>query len=256
MIDLDAAAERRITATTLRKRGDALQRHAGDKRDAGNHDGAADLERRAAESFRGALASLDSALRDLKVAPPGRQPPTEPASPADPIPPGWASDVADTLGSRGGILTRLDRPHDALSSYQTGALIERAYDLSTTYCRGNVVRLSVQLGVRGLVDMTDEIQELRDALSARMSSPTGDPPDLWAYADLGDYQLMLNDVEAARSTYANFARQAGTGSTEKTWNALRSLAAVLGERGDPDAHRFAQAVEQVRPILNPKPSTP
>ncbi len=257
MIDLRLTAELRDAAANLRKRGDALRRRANAEREAGHIAEADNFENLAAESFTDALEKLDSAIDALGVSRPGPDAPVEPPPPDDPLPPpDWASEASDTFGTRGGILSRLGRDREALVSYQTGGLIERAHDLTTTYCRGNVVKLSLQLRASTLDELSDDIEELRDTLAAQMSSQAVDqPPNPWAYADLGDYQLMLNDIGSARSTYASFVRLAAAGSPEKTWKALNNLVDGMHTADDPSASRFAGAVEEMRPVLKPDVST-
>jgi hypothetical protein len=208
-----------------------------------------DFELRSRTSFLEALAFLDGALGALWLDVPGDSAPSIPEGLDPEVEQQWAADAAETYGSRGGVLRRLDRSHEALASYESGAALEDLSGLQTTYCRGNAVKLSLQLGVATLDQLQGDISALRRNLEREMSQPGGDA-EPWLWADLGDYQLMLNDVSSALTSYAGFVRRAESGAPQKTWKTLEETAETLASAGDPSAERFARAVEQVRPVLD------
>lgn len=120
------------------------------------------------------------------------------------------SELADTLGMKGGILRRDGRASEALKAYREG-LESEAPD--STYNLSNEIVLSVVLGDTALDDpgMQQRLQRVITKLEGQTSGPRGD--EWWAWADLAQFYLLAGEPEQADRCY-RAGRDAGPGERE------------------------------------------
>lgn len=203
----------------MRSRGDALRR-SGRAEEAG------------AEYTR-ALDLVRARLHDAEVA-------------------GNAAEQANLLGMQGGFQRRLGDSAAALESYRSGAEIEAAGNLPSTYNRTNAVKLELMTDdppPRRLVDLTADLQDLRRVLATGSTRDTRVTDDAWSWADLGDVHLLLGDDAAAIDAYRTFADKARTTSPAVTLQVIKDLAAAMRSHEDPDAARVDASVRAAERVL-------
>jgi tetratricopeptide (TPR) repeat protein len=180
-----------------------------------------------------------------------------PSSDADPatVTDEVASDVADLLGTRGGIVRRLsnvgvtDAGLQALESYRRGAAFEAAHQLPQTYNRGNAIKLALITGEATVAGLRDDLCGLRDALAARLKTDERAADDAWLWADMGDARLLLGDTPGARSAYEAFAAKARTDSPATTLAMITDIVGSLENHGDPAAEPTKAALAEIAATL-------
>jgi tetratricopeptide (TPR) repeat protein len=221
------------TVTLNRRKGDALATR-------GDRDGAI-------EAYRNAIKSADEALQLLGIA--------VDVEADSAVEDNVASDAAEWLGIRGGLLRRVGELGDdaaladALRTYRRGAKIETACNLPATYNRGNAIKLALTSGEATLEEERDDLIALRDVLERRLATDEHAADDAWLWADLGDAALLLGDERPAFSAYTTFAEKARTDSPAATLNVLRTLVKALKQREDPGAPALEAALDRVEALL-------
>ena len=188
----------------------------------------------------------DRALATL-IPSPGADPATVPAT--------LASDVAELLGVRGGVLRRLsgvgvaEAQLEALASYRRGAAIEASHHLAQTYNRGNAMKLALITGEGTVAGLRSDLRALRDALASRLATDERAADDAWLWADMGDARLLLGETGDAASGYEAFAAKARTDSPATTLAVITDIVGALQEHGDPAANAIAAALADVAATL-------
>jgi tetratricopeptide (TPR) repeat protein len=217
---LEVEIKRRVKL--LRIRGDAYRK-----------DGQEDKAR---ECYRQAVAILEDELAELAAGTTldnGR----------------WAEEMADSLGSRGGLLNRLGELDQSLDSYQRGAAVETAASLTSTYNRANAIKLAIVAGRRTLSELDDDLGSLRRVLERRIATDERATDGAWLFADLGDVLLLLGDDAQAAQAYQAFAGKGQSSSPASTLSTIREVAAALTLHGDPAAERVNASLGSVQQVL-------
>lgn len=223
------------TVTLNRRKGDALDAR-GDRNEA-------------IEAYRDAIMCVDEALRLLGIT--GDLTSDLRATVED----GSAPDVAEWLGTRGGLLRRVGQFGDdsalteALVSYRRGAEIETAFNLPGTYNRSNMIKLALASGEATLAEERENLIDLRDVLEHRLATDETAADDAWLWADLGDTALLLGEERRAFSAYTTFSEKARTDSPAATLNVLRNLVETLKEHKDEGASGLEAALDRVEALF-------
>lgn len=113
------------------------------------------------------------------------------------------AELADTYGIEGGTYRRwADLPNHldlALERYRTGLEIERI-DKRSTYNASNVITLAITQEKKPLdAAIMEDLDRVIQGLEAYTAGPRAD--EFWAWADLGQFYLLRNDLEQARASY-------------------------------------------------------
>jgi tetratricopeptide (TPR) repeat protein len=161
-----------------------------------------------------------------------------------------ATDAAELMGVRGGLLRRLGRSHDALDSYRTGVVWETSHNLPQTYNRMNAFKLAIIVGDQTLAELHGPLREFCDELEQRLSTDERAADDAWLWADLGDVKLLLRDDTGAISAYRVFAARARTDSPASSLAVLKKVVQALIDNKDPDADGTAEALAKVESVIN------
>jgi len=146
------------------------------------------------EMYSRALSTFDTAIDECKTL--ENQPE---------IKPGELEEVrlehADAYGMKGGTYRRMDEPGKALEEYKKGRELEREYRKST-YNASNVITLVVSQGQASPTDddVQEDLKEVIGDLEKTTQSARAD--EWWAWSDLGQFLLLADNVEKAKSAYS------------------------------------------------------
>ena len=172
------------------------------------------------KDFKKALAIFEQAIAELKTL-----------QASDQITKTEASEVrvelADTYGMEGGTYSRWDElPNHlelALEQYRTGLEIERI-DKKSTYNASNVIRLGITLEKTPPdAAMMEDIDRVIQGLGTDTAGERAD--EFWAWADLGQFYLLRNDLNKARAIYRSaMERGPTTPELQRHIEILRELA--------------------------------
>jgi tetratricopeptide (TPR) repeat protein len=144
-----------------------------------------------------------------------------------------AAHLADCLGMIGGNYRRMNRLEDALASFERGRPYEEAVhlELSSSYNLVNAITLPLEMGTRTVAGQKVALTRAVAAIDRQVRGARRN--DRWAWADLGQCQLLLGDLDAAATSYQR-VRALGDQET------LASVTSVL--------QRLAIAIEPAEPI--------
>lgn len=226
---LNDIRELRDRAALQRRKGDALDKRARD-------DDAAIAFQIALEFLNQALSLIQEHGGDVFLAPKNDER-------VDTL---LVNESIEVLGSRGGVLRRLDRTSEALESYRDGADVERNHGVHSTYNRTNALKLAILSHDRTLAELKPELLELRNVLSGVLDNDVEAAEKAWNWADLGDCNALLGDWEAASTAYITFINKAETHSPETTLSMLMQLESALCEVNDPGADSVTQSIVSIR----------
>ena len=168
-----------------------------------------------------------------------------------------AEDLAETLGATGGMLRRLgeERHDEALRAYQEGADVEEDHGLSSTYNRLNAIKFRLLTGRETLAALNPKIESLAEGIEDNLRKDAELSDRGWAWADLGDCQALLGDLQAAKVAYKTFINKAETQSPETTLKVLNDLAEAMTAANDPEAGRVRQAAATLQAELQSEEAT-
>jgi len=229
MSDISRTQDIMRTVTLHRRKGDAAFQR-------GNNDAAE-------EAWEAGLAASAECFAALGI--PAEVTPAQASDYAASV----ASEAAELMGVRGGLLRRLGRTHDALESYRSGAVWETSHDLPQTYNRTNAFKLAIIVGDRTLAQLREPLRQFRDTLEQRLSTDEHAADDAWLWADLGDVRLLLGDDIGAVSAYQDFATRARTNSPVSSLAVLNEVVQALIAHKDPDAGRTAEVLAKVESVV-------
>jgi len=191
------------------------------------------LKRRAtALRNRGELGrARDTIIQAIQIFESLRGEPQMPDAVAREVP----GELADAFGIKGGILRRMNDLKGALDAYREGRKIEDQ-DKESTYNLSNVITLEITHEGRSSMDpeIRKDIREAVDRLTKDTQSARKD--EWWAWADLAQFCLLLNEPGAARAAYSS-AR--GTGMTAQE---IKRHVEILRELSDKTAPEISQTI--------------
>jgi tetratricopeptide (TPR) repeat protein len=134
-----------------------------------------------------------------------------------------AFQLADCLGMLGGNHRRLDQFPEALAAFTRGRAIEESEKLAVPSSYNLVNAITLPFEIEGQTALQPETTlALERAIAALKRQVTLEERrnDRWAWADLGECQLLLGDLKGAKSSYER-VRELGNADT------FASVAAVL-----------------------------
>jgi tetratricopeptide (TPR) repeat protein len=230
MSDPSLAQDIMRTVTLQRRRGDAAFQR--------------DRNKEAKEAWEAGLAASDDGFAALGI------PAALNVAQARGYAANVATEAAELMGVRGGLLRRLGRTHDALDSYRNGAVWETSHNLPQTYNRTNAFKLAIIVGDRTLAQLHEPLSDFRHALEQRLSTDERAADDAWLWADLGDVRLLLGDESGAASAYQDFVTRARSDSPVSSLAVLHEVVQALISHKDPDANRTAGALAKVESVIN------
>jgi tetratricopeptide (TPR) repeat protein len=190
----------------------------------------------AAKEFEAGLAALEDAIALME---PQASQLHASALPSQGRAEGVLKELIETFGAQGGLLQRLDRFKEAAQSYSRGAVLEKKFDLASTYNRLNAVKCALQAGTDTLAELEPEIKEIRNHIEDGLRSDRSLSDSGWAWADLGDCFALLGETKKAGDAYATFIAKADSNSPERTLRVLQRIAAKVK---DPKARRRLREV--------------
>lgn len=156
-----------------------------------------------------------------------------------------AAQMADCLGMIGGNYRRLGHARGALTWFKKGRKIEQdeRFNIDSTYNLGNEISTSVELGKRASSPAMKT--SLRKALMAMKRRTEGNRHrDRWAWADQGQFCLLLGDYDDAQKAYQRFLELGDRKSTlTSVVPVLKKLHDALVAVQDPSAETLQRGIE-------------
>lgn len=155
--------------------------------------------------------------------------------------------LADCLGMLGGNYRRLDRRAEAQAAFLRGRAIEESEKLEvpSSYNLVNAITLPIETDGRISADLRAALQRAIAAISRQVIFEER-RKDRWAWADLGECQLLLGELKAAEKSYER-VRELGNDETRASVvGVLQRLAHALASDARAST-ALAQAMEWMRP---------
>lgn len=166
-------------------------------------------------------------------------PPSDPAERLE-----W--EMADCLGILGGMLLKESRLAEAIEAFREGRDLEvkDGYRLGLTYNSVNfLVALVMDSGWGKLEEFRSSLSEITGKLKERLAGAAAS--DLWAWADLGLCELLMGNLEAAKTAYAAAAALSNAGERRSMLNRLLLVKAKTGS----DQPGAAAGIDEIEKIL-------
>jgi len=157
--------------------------------------------------------------------------------------------LADCLGMLGGNYRRIEQLDEAVRCFERGRLYEQdsRFQVSSSYNSVNAIVAPIEAKLR---DATSQTAALRDAVST-LERQIFDPDtveasrrlDRWAWADLGQCQLLLGNAAEARAAYQRFIELSDAATIQSSRDVLRSIERALRAKNDERAGVVAAGIE-------------
>jgi tetratricopeptide (TPR) repeat protein len=137
------------------------------------------------------------------------------------------SELSDTYGMKGGVYRRMEDLSNALKMYEKGKVIEDI-DQVSSYNLSNFISLNIELSNKSPLDVEIK-KDLTQAIERLSTEIQGSRKDeWWAWSDLGQSYLLLNQPENARQCYRDARKKTGPSSDEVQRHA--EILKVLAEK--------------------------
>ena len=136
--------------------------------------------------------------------------------------------LADCLGMKGGNHRRLDQLSSALTCFERGRGYEESewLNVPSSYNLVNAIVLPLESGTR----TTELRNQLTSAVTTIQRQVNGERRnDRWAWADLGECQLLLGDLAEARKSYKRLRELGDADTVQSVVAVLRRLAGAIGQ---------------------------
>jgi tetratricopeptide (TPR) repeat protein len=199
---------------------------AKDLRDDGDVAGAVAVLEASVKAFEASplVAELEAAPRDSK---PMRE---------------VAAQFADLLGMLGGNHRRLGQREQALACFERGSRVEAAPPLAvmSSYNLVNAITLPIESDPNALSRQSEAMKRAVAAIDKQVAGPRRN--DRWAWADLAQCQLLLDDMQRALGSYAR-VRSLGD---EDTYTSVIGVLERLKQSAPALAERIEAAVRVLR----------
>jgi tetratricopeptide (TPR) repeat protein len=187
--------------------------------------------------FDGALSMLDEVIGELE-----KLQAEQDIDPADATK--VRVEMADTWGMKGGVYRRFEDPlknAEALAAYKQGRKIEQI-DGKSTYNLTNTITLRITLGETSPTDseMRDDLQIAIADLERKTEGARDD--EWWAWSDLGQFYLLLDEFSKARRCYE---RAHNTGPTKGEYKRHTFILKELASATEKEAPEVAKKIEAV-----------
>ncbi len=144
-----------------------------------------------------------------------------------------AFQLADCLGMLGGNYRRLNQFPEALAAFNRGRAIEESEKLEVPSSYNLVNAITLPLEIDGQISQQEAALERAIAAIERQVKLEERRTDRWAWADLGECQLLLGDLEGAKTSYKRVLELGNADTFASVVTVLRRLLKVL--ESDPKA---------------------
>jgi tetratricopeptide (TPR) repeat protein len=182
--------------------------------------------------FKSAIEVLEDAIADLDRSPLSNclletDVPSEPQKQL-------AFQLADCLGMLGGNYRRLDQFQKALDAFTRGRAIEESEKLGVASSYNMVNAFTLPLEISGQISSQEKAALVRAVVAIQRQVKLEERRnDRWAWADLGECQLLLGDVEGARTSYKRVRELGNPDTRASVATVLKRLLKAL--EADPKA---------------------
>jgi tetratricopeptide (TPR) repeat protein len=150
------------------------------------------------------------------------------------------AELADTFGMKGGVFRRAGDLSAALAAYQEGRKVEEI-DQESTYNLSNVIGLTVTQKGESPNDpiLRKDLARAIEHIEREIAGPRRD--EWWAWSDLGQFYLLNNEPDKARSCYSDGRKQAGPTAEE-----IKRHVAILEELSERTAATAPEIAANIR----------
>ena len=180
--------------------------------------------------LEGAIATLDEAVAMVEASP--LSPGVSSSAAVPDSEKALASHLADCLGMIGGNCRRLNRLDQALAYFARGRRYEEdeRLDVNSSYNLVSAITLPLEMQTRTASEQQDLLQRAVAAIERQVKGARR--TDRWAWADLGQCQLLLGDFDSAARSYGRVRDLGDSDTVHSVVTVLRRLSAAI-ERSDP-----------------------
>lgn len=157
-----------------------------------------------------------------------------------------AAHLADCLGMLGGNHRRLEQLDRALLAFQEGARVEAAERLEvlSSYNLVNAIVLPIEMKRSTATQQRTSLREAVEAIARQVHGARRN--DRWAWADLGQCQLLLGEGGDAHNSYARMRSLGDADTLKSVLPVLQRLLDALRGRDDPIADALAQGIAELQ----------
>ena len=157
-----------------------------------------------------------------------------------------AAHLADCLGMLGGNHRRLEQLDRALLAFQDGARIEAAdrLEVLSSYNLVNAIVLPIEMKDSTATQQRSALRKAVEAIARQVHGARRN--DRWAWADLGQCQLLLGEAGDARTSYARLRSLGDADTLKSVLPVLQRLLDALRGRDDPIADALAQGIAELQ----------
>lgn len=156
-----------------------------------------------------------------------------------------AAHLADCLGMLGGNHRRMNALDLALEAFEDGSRWERdaRLDVQSSYNLVNAIVLPLEMGRSTATVQRDGLRQAVEAIGRQVHGARRN--DRWAWADLGQCQLLLGDLPAARTSYARMRSLGDADTLRSALPVLQRLQEALRESDPAIAAALAAGVAEL-----------
>jgi len=146
----------------------------------------------------------------------------------------------------GGNHRRLEQLDRALLAFQDGARIEAAdrLEVLSSYNLVNAIVLPIEMKDSTATQQRSALRKAVEAIARQVHGARRN--DRWAWADLGQCQLLLGEAGDARTSYARLRSLGDADTLKSVLPVLQRLLDALRGRDDPIADALAQGIAELQ----------
>jgi|APLak6261659701_1056019.scaffolds.fasta_scaffold00601_4 tetratricopeptide (TPR) repeat protein len=151
-------------------------------------------------------------------------------------------EIADTYGMKGGVYRRQGKLDEALGEYTIGREWEKIDNFST-YNLSNIISLKIDWKNFSPEGLRDDIQAAIEQLTKETQGTRKD--EWWAWADLAQFYLLLNNPDEARRCYAE-----GRSTTGATRGEIERHVSILSELANKTKETAPSISKNIKSVIN------
>jgi tetratricopeptide (TPR) repeat protein len=166
--------------------------------------------------------------------------------------------LTDCLGMLGGNFRRNKQLDEAITSFDRGSKYEqeKPYRVATSYNTVNAIVAPIENKLRDAASQSEALARAVATIRQQIYDPDdiagGRSGDCWAWADLGQCNLLLGDFEAATAAYQQFIQLADRDAIRSSRDVLVGLRKALTDQHDATADTVAKGIDLLESVPGKK----